>query len=96
MQVVLSKYAKLELDNAVAFYNIEQKGLGNLFKEEIKSSFRLISRHPVLWSEITSDIRKFVLHKFPYKILYSVKNDHILVLAIAHQHQKPDYWVDRE
>jgi len=36
VQLILSKYAKLELDNAVALYNMEQIGLGNLFKEDIK------------------------------------------------------------
>jgi len=35
------------------------------------------------------------MHKFPYKILYSVERDHLLVIAIAHQHRRPDYWIDR-
>jgi len=32
-------------------------------------------------------------YKFPYKLLYSVEKDHVLVIAIAHQHRKPDYWI---
>ncbi len=35
-----------------------------------------------------------LLHKFPYKLLYALEHDHIVVIAVAHQHRKPDYWAD--
>jgi len=41
------------------------------------------------------EVRKCLLHRFTYKLLYSVEEDHILVIAVAHQYRKPDYWVDR-
>lgn len=31
----------------------------------------------------------------PCKILYSIEEDHIFVIAVAHQHRKPDYWMDK-
>ena len=27
--------------------------------------------------------------------LYSVESDHIYVIAVAHQHRDPEYWVGR-
>ncbi|MEW6501172.1 MAG: hypothetical protein AB1456_06765 [Thermodesulfobacteriota bacterium] len=38
-------------------------------------------------------MRKTFVHRFPYKILYSIEPDHLFIIAIAHQHRKPDYWV---
>ncbi|HCY76974.1 MAG TPA: plasmid stabilization protein [Ignavibacteriales bacterium] len=93
MKMVFSKLALLELEDAVTFYETELAGLGRLFKEEIKSSVSRIKEHPEAWSIEKGDVRKALLHRFPYKILYSIEKDHIVILAIAHQHRKPNYWV---
>ena len=96
MQVIFSKYAKLELEGAIRFYELEYKGLGLRFKEEVKKAAIRISEYPKAWSVERGDVRKCLLHKFPYKLLYSSEGDHIFVIAVAHQHRKPDYWIDRE
>ncbi len=92
MQVVYSKYAKQELLDAIDFYELEYFGLGKEFKAEIKQASSRMLKYPLAWSVERGDIRKCLLHKFPYKILYSVETDHIFIIAIAHQHRKPDYW----
>jgi len=91
-----SKYAKLELLNAIHYYELEYKGLGQRFKKEVQRAAIRIAEYPDAWSVERGDIRKCLLHKFPHKILYSVEKDHIFIIAIAHQHRKPDYWVEKE
>lgn len=93
MNVNFSSFAKQELDDAVAYYDLELPGLGLKFKTEIKQALIRISEHPEAWSIEIGDIRKALLHQFPYKILYSIEKDCILIIAIAHQHRKPDYWI---
>ena len=46
MKVIFSKYAKLELDDAIKFYELEFQGLGQRFKSEIKNAVIRISKHP--------------------------------------------------
>ena len=46
MEIVFSKLASLELEDAIAFYETELAGLGFRFKEEIKSSILRIKEHP--------------------------------------------------
>ena len=96
MKVIFSKYAKLELEDAVHFYELEYQGLGRRFKEEVKKAIKRIAKYPEAWSVERGDVRGALLHKFPYKLLYSIEADHIFVIAVAHQHRKPDYWIDRE
>ena len=93
MKIVFSKLALLELEDAIAFYETELAGLGLLFKEEIKLSVSRIKEHPEAWSIEKGDVRKALLHRFPFKILYAIEKDKIIILAIAHQHRKPNYWV---
>ncbi|GBD88766.1 plasmid stabilization system protein [bacterium BMS3Abin03] len=93
MKVIFTNLAQKELNDAAAYYELEYPGLGKRFKEEIKKSIQRITEHPRAWSIERGIIRRALLHKSPYKILYSIEKDHILILAIAHQHRKPDYWV---
>lgn len=95
MRVIFTRYAKQELENAVHYYELEYSGLGKRFKEEVRRAALRIAEYPQAWLVERGDIRKCLLHKFPYKMLYSVEEDHILVIAVAHQHRKPDYWIGR-
>lgn len=63
--------------------------------EELKLAATRIAEYPAAWSVERGDVRKCLLHKFPYKPLYSIEKDNIVVLALAHQHRKPDYWIER-
>ncbi|CAN5325983.1 hypothetical protein BH23BAC3_BH23BAC3_29580 [soil metagenome] len=96
MYVKFSKYAVLELDDAVEYYNQELPGLGNRFKQHVRDSAQRILEYPTSWSVEKGDIRKYLMHKFPYKLLYSIEEDHIFIIAVAHQHRRPEYWIDRE
>lgn len=93
MRVIFTRYAKQELEDAVRYYERTYSGLGKTFKEEIRRAVLRIAEYPQAWSVECSDVRKYLLHKFPYKLLYSTEEDHILVIAVAHQHRNPDYWV---
>ncbi|MBU2621635.1 MAG: type II toxin-antitoxin system RelE/ParE family toxin [Proteobacteria bacterium] len=95
MKVIFSKYAKQELDDATQYYEIEYRGLGKRFREEVRKAAKRISGYPKAWSVERGDVRKCILHKFPYKLLYSIEINHIFIIAVAHQHRKPDYWVER-
>lgn len=95
MKVIFNELAVEELEDAVSYYELEVKGLGGRFKEEVKKSISRITNHPYAWSIEKAEVRKYLLHKFPYKILYSIEKDHIYIIAVAHQHRRPNYWVDR-
>ncbi|MFZ2448215.1 MAG: type II toxin-antitoxin system RelE/ParE family toxin [Syntrophobacteraceae bacterium] len=94
MKVIFSRMAKQELDDAVHYYELEYPGLGGRFKEEVRKTVLRIAEYPKAWSIERDDVRKCSLHKFAYKLLYSVEANHIFIIAVAHQHRKPDYWVE--
>ena len=96
MKVFFSKYAQQELEDAALFYEFEYAGLGKKFKEEVRKAAIRISEYPKAWSVERGEVRKCLLHKFPYKLLYSIEEDHIFIIAVAHQHREPNYWIDRE
>jgi len=95
MDVIFSELAKLELEDAELYYEFQQEGLGKRFKLSIKEGITRILQFPMSWPFEKDEIRKCILARFPYKILYSIEEDHIFIIAIAHTHRKPNYWVDK-
>jgi len=41
-----------------------------------------------------ADLRKCLLSRFPYMVIYAPLPDEVLVLAVGHQHRQPGYWRD--
>jgi toxin ParE2 len=95
MKIEFLPEAKVELDEAVQYYELQVKGLGIIFKSVAKSTIKRIATFPEAWSLVNPDIRKCIMHKFPYNVLYSIENDIILIIAIAHHHRYPNYWSER-
>ena len=67
----------------------------NRFRKDIQQALRRLRRWPLAAPVERGDIRRLILSRFPYKLLYSVEADRIYVIAVAHLHRAPDYWVDR-
>jgi len=87
--------AQAELEEAVDYYNDQQPGLGDEFAEEIRRTIHRILAHPEAWAKLSRRTRRCRTNKFPYGIIYQIRGDSILVVAVMHLHRKPSYWKDR-
>jgi plasmid stabilization system protein ParE len=74
MKVIFSTLAKQELEDAAHHYELEHECLGRRFKAEVKEAARRIARYPHAWSFHRGEIRKCLLHKFPYKLMHRLKS----------------------
>ena len=95
MKIVFNELAVIELREAVAFYEVEVPGLGKRFEQDVKDSLRRIEKYPLAWAIEFGEIRKYVMYKFPFKLFYSVEENHIYIIAVAHNHRMPTYWISR-
>lgn len=95
MRLYFTLLAREELREAQLYYNHLQKGLGAHLQAEAQAAAKTIVDNPLAWQVERGDIRRFLLNRFPYKILYAIEDGKVIVLAVMHQHRQPDYWVDR-
>lgn len=93
--VRLLQPAEQEMSSAAAYYESQVLGLGVTFLDKFESAVADIARNPERWPLICPDIRRRLLHRFPYGLLYRVAVDEIVVLAVAHLHRRPAYWIGR-
>ncbi|MBN8443704.1 MAG: type II toxin-antitoxin system RelE/ParE family toxin [Thauera sp.] len=95
MRVLFSPEAQQEFNDAFAYYERQQQGLGQGLKHDARQALQRIRLWPFSCTVETDGIRRLLLTRFPYKLLYSVENDCLYVIAFAHQHRAPEYWTDR-
>jgi len=87
--------AEIELDEAIRWYDAQALGLGDAFLVEVLAAVHRITRYPRAWHVLRDGVRRCRLTRFPYGLIYTVDDNDILVLAVAHLHRQPDYWRDR-
>jgi ParE toxin of type II toxin-antitoxin system, parDE len=87
--------ATAELEQAVAWYEQREPGLGERLYVAFQETRLFIRRHSPLGSPFAHDTRKWRVRDFPYKVIYFDLPDKILIVAIAHDSRRPGYWSGR-
>jgi plasmid stabilization system protein ParE len=87
--------AQQELDDAVTWYDQQADGLGKEFLDELDRVIRRVVTYPLSALEIEPGLRRGLLARFPYGIIFGLDGDTVVVVAVAHLHREPRYWADR-
>ena len=95
MKVVFLVQAQNELDDAVVWYNLQAAGLERELLDELDRAIRRAVAFPLSYPEIEPSIRRCRLARFPYGVIYGIDGDTLVVVAVAHLHRRPRYWIDR-
>jgi toxin ParE1/3/4 len=90
--------AQVELNHAIDYYEASQPSLGYQFAIEVFAAVARIKAYPTLWPLMDdSKVRRCLIHRFPYGVIYSLNEEEseIFVLAVMHLHREPGYWSER-
>lgn len=87
--------ADTEFLKAIDYYEEREEGLGYDFAVEAYSTIERILLHPKAWPLVEEDIRRSLVKRFPYGVLYAEETDQIFIVAVMHLRRDPDYWKHR-
>jgi plasmid stabilization system protein ParE len=87
--------ARAELEEAFDFYEGRRPGLGDELIADFEAAVAKILRNPTMGRRVARDVRRWSLHQFPYALIYQVRQDLLLIVAVAHFRRKPNYWRNR-
>ncbi len=87
--------AEREFRAAIEHYESCEPGLGQEFAAEVASTIRQVLAFPKAWPQIDPGIRRSLVRRFPYGVLFEELSGRVHILAIMHLHRDPDYWKDR-
>lgn len=94
--VSFHRLAQRELTEAAQFYDMESPGLGASFLDEVEHCTRAVLEYPEAGQIVIGTVRRRLLARFPYALLYSIKLDAIRILAVMNLKRRPMSWVGRE
>jgi hypothetical protein len=97
MNVEFLEPAIQEFYEAVDFYNIQRQGLGQEFAQEVENTIERIKQTPEAWMTISpsKQARRCLTNRFPYGIIFMLRPDMILIVAVWHQRRRPYSWLKR-
>jgi toxin ParE1/3/4 len=93
--IVFLQEAEAEAAEATAFYNKQQENLGGRFVATIEESLVRIRFNPLLFPFVERDVRRCLVHTFPFGVLFRIVKNEIIVVAIMHLKRNPTYWINR-
>jgi len=96
-KIIISIGAVEDTSEAYAFYENQQRGLGDRFLNELTHFYKKLKQHPTWYSFISPEktIRALALKIFPYKIIYELSAEEVYIFAIHHFSQNPDHFLKR-
>ena len=88
-------HARSELRNAAFYYRERSRRVSASFLAAVQNAVDQVLEFPQSAPVVRGHVRGKVVSKFPYTLMYRVDGDKVVILAVAHQKQRPEYWVDR-
>lgn len=97
----LDPAARIELLEATRHYLEINSELAFDFVDRVESALQSVANQPRRFPRLETipterEIRRVLLSRFPYLVVYEMFNNQPYVLAIAHAHRRPEYWLERK
>ena len=87
--------ARIELMESIAYYDLQQNGLGRRMLDSLIEGLNRVKAHPKMYRKISGNWRQCRIPRFPFGLIYRVRNRRIEIVAVMHLNRKPGYWRER-
>jgi plasmid stabilization system protein ParE len=93
-RVLLRPEAEADIGDAATWYEEQKAGLGREFVEAVFHAVDTLSGNPLLTScrHRRRNIRWVFPDRFPYRIVYEVANDTVLIISVLHAARHDRHW----
>jgi plasmid stabilization system protein ParE len=93
--LLIRSEAEAEIQEAYEWYETQRPGLGDEFLIEVRRGLAAVERSPRLYPIIRGKVRRALLSRFPYSILYMAEPESTIVIACFHGKRDPRRWYSR-
>jgi plasmid stabilization system protein ParE len=93
--VQVRRAAERDVVAAQIWYETQRSGLGTDFHFEVSQVLARLTDTPLIYPAIYRDVRRAVVHRFPYLLWYRVLDEKVTVLACTHTRQHPNKVISR-
>lgn len=90
------KEAEEEIAEAVAWYEGRKRGLSGEFLRSLDAAIAKVERNPLHYPVVHGRLRRALLRRFPYALIYFVSEHEVVVIGCMHARQEPRRWHQRK
>ena len=65
------------------------------FRRELDRAVDLILERSDAWPSYLANTKRVLLRRFPFFLVYRVRDERVEIVAVAHASRRPDYWRGR-
>jgi plasmid stabilization system protein ParE len=87
--------AEAEADEAAAWYEAEQPGLGIEFLLELDAAIERAAETPLAYAPVFLEARRVLTRRFPFAVYFVYDRDVVDVFAILRQQRASSLWQSR-
>jgi hypothetical protein len=95
MEIIFLPPAKAEFTDPTSYYNMQSEGLGYEFAAEVKRTLERIVQYPDAWFKLSKRTRRCRTNRFPYGVIYQIRKETLLIVAVMHLSREPETWKSR-
>jgi len=87
--------AAQEVESTYEWYAARNVAAAQGFREELRQAVDAVAASPQTWPRYGSRARRYVFPRYPFSLVYIVRDADIEVVAVAHGRRRPGYWRSR-
>lgn len=94
-RLVLRPEAEWEISEAADWYGRRRPGLGAEFLDAVDACISVVRRNPQSYPVVRGAVRRAVLPRFPYNLIYTVRPGELVILGCVHGRRDQKVWQGR-
>jgi plasmid stabilization system protein ParE len=84
--------AREEFDEAFNWYAVRSPAAAAGFAAEVNAAIEKIACDSQRFAKTYAGCQYCMLDRYPYSVIYYVKDERVTVVAVAHAKRRPGYW----
>ncbi len=92
IEVVFLDPALAELRQAAQWYDQQEIGVGGEFLRAVDQGLDRLMHDPAARPIVGKGVHRQCLDRFPFDLVYRIRQSRLEIVAVAHHSRKPGYW----
>jgi len=88
--------ARLEIIEITDWYRAQSEAAAAKFVGAVDTTLERIGDNPLQYQIVHGELRRAVVHRFPYAVIYTTLASEVVVLGCVHGRRHPRHWRDRK
>jgi plasmid stabilization system protein ParE len=95
MPIELLPGARRDFDQSFDWYAERSLEAARRFCDALDTTLTRIAENPHMFTRIDPLHRECPVRRFPFRVVYRIEQERMVIVAIAHAKRRPGFWRDR-